>query len=156
MIKLIRPAFYHNKRNASYCALSTDSIPDYVKDGDEVYLIDEGIYTRYDATSGQLVPDESEGGGSVVNIVTEVAPTAITLVDNTEYYLSEVQTLVFTFPTATHWECWIKLTTVNSGVISITFPNTSLYIGEEPTFGNGETWEISIKDGVIVAAKVGV
>ena len=119
-----------------------------------IWVWDEGIYTYYDAASGELVPDES-GGGSSVNIVTEDAPTAINLADHTEYYLTNVQTLVFAFSTAEHWECWIKLTTADSGTISITFPVSSLYIGDEPVFGNSETWEISIKDGVIVAAQVG-
>lgn len=65
MIKLIRPAFSHNKRNASYCALSTDEIPDYIKDVDEVYLIDSGIYTYYDASSGELVSEESNSGSDL-------------------------------------------------------------------------------------------
>jgi hypothetical protein len=79
--------------------------------------------------------------------------TSITLADNTEYELTNVTTLTFTYPSG-NFECWIKLTTASEGTITITLP-TSSYIGYAPTFGNGETWEISIKDSVVIAQKVG-
>ena len=63
MIKQIRPAFYHNKRNSQYCCLSTDIIPDYLENGDEVYFIDTGKKYVYDSVSGQLYEKPSGGGG---------------------------------------------------------------------------------------------
>ena len=80
------------------------------------------------------------------------SPSAITLADNTEYVLTGVSSLSFSYPSG-NFECWIKLTTASSGTVTITFPS-STYIGDIPEFGNGETWEISIKDGVIIAGKV--
>lgn len=86
-------------------------------------------------------------------VVEQTAPTAITLADNTEYYLTNVSNLSITYPSG-RFEAWIRLTTATEGTITEILP-TSQYIGTAPTFGNGETWEISIKDGVVAAAKVG-
>ena len=80
------------------------------------------------------------------------APTRIALTDNTEYRLTGVQTLTITFPTG-NFACWLRITTAASGTVSVTFPATVKYIGEAPAFGTGETWELSIKDGVVIAVK---
>lgn len=85
-------------------------------------------------------------------VITQHAPSAITLADNTIYYLSSVSSLTLTYPASGHWECLIVLTTASSGTISVTLPSSS-YIGYAPTFGNSETWELSIRDGVVVAGK---
>lgn len=55
MIKQIRPAFYHNLRNSQYCALSTDSIPSYLENGDEVYFIDSGKIYIWNSVTDSLV-----------------------------------------------------------------------------------------------------
>lgn len=81
------------------------------------------------------------------------APNQVNLADNIEYYLTNVGTVTFAFPAATKFECWLRITTVASGTVSITFPATVKYIGEAPTFGAGETWELSVKDGVVIAMK---
>ena len=78
--------------------------------------------------------------------------TNITLADNTEYRLSDVTTLTLTYPSG-NFECWLHLKFAASGTITVTLP-TSSYIGSAPVFANGETWEMSIKDGVVVAGKV--
>ena len=80
------------------------------------------------------------------------APTRITLANNTEYRLTDVQTLTLAFPTG-NFECWLRIQTAESGTISVTWPATVKYIGEAPTFGAGETWELSIKDRVVIAVK---
>lgn len=80
--------------------------------------------------------------------------TAITLADNTEYRLTSVTTLTLTYPTG-NFECWLKLTFAASGSITVTLPTGTKYIGSAPSFANGETWEMSMKDGVVVAQKVG-
>ena len=85
--------------------------------------------------------------------ITQSAPSAITIANNHVYYLSDVSSLTFTYPASGHWECLIILTTAASGTVTVTFP-TSSYIGITPSFGNNETWEISIRDGVIVAGIV--
>ena len=85
--------------------------------------------------------------------ITQTAPTAITLVDNTEYKLTEVADLTFAFPNNPIFECFMRITTAASGSVTITFPASVQYMGTPPEFGNGETWEISIKDGYLAAAK---
>lgn len=78
----------------------------------------------------------------------------ITLADNTEYRLTDVTTLTLTYP-AGNFECWMRLTFAASGNATVTMPTGTKYIGTTPDFKNGETWELSIKDGVVIAQKVG-
>lgn len=78
----------------------------------------------------------------------------IALADNTEYRLTDVTTLTLTYPTG-DFECWMRLSFAASGDITVTLPTGTKYIGTAPDFKNGETWELSIKDGVVIAQKVG-
>ena len=78
----------------------------------------------------------------------------ITLADNTEYRLIDVTTLTLTYPTG-DFECWMRLTFAASGNITVTLPADTKYIGTAPDFKNGETWELSFKDKVLAAQKVG-
>lgn len=78
----------------------------------------------------------------------------ITLADNTEYRLADVTTLTLTYPTG-NFECWMRLTFAASGDATVILPTGTKYIGTTPDFKNGETWEMSIKDGVVIAQKVG-
>ena len=78
----------------------------------------------------------------------------ITLADNTEYRLADVTTLTLTYPTG-NFECWMRLSFAASGDATVTLPTGTKYIGTTPDFKNGETWEMSIKDGVVIAQKVG-
>ncbi len=131
----------------------------------------EYLATANDLNAGNITYDGSQtyGNGTVgkeiasvksdimqkqdePTISSQTAPTAITLADNTEYKLTDVSSLTLTYPIG-DFEVWIKLTTASSGTVTISFP-TSQYIGSVPTFGNSETWEISIKNGVVVAGKV--
>lgn len=78
----------------------------------------------------------------------------ITLADNTEYRLTDVTELSITYPDG-NFECWMRLAFAADGTITVTLPSTTQYIGTTPTFANGETWEMSIKDGIVIARKVG-
>ena len=78
----------------------------------------------------------------------------ITLADNTEYRLTDVTTLKLSYPTS-DFECWMRLTFATSGNITVTLPADTKYIGTAPDFKNGETWELSFKDKVLAAQKVG-
>ena len=80
--------------------------------------------------------------------------TTITLADNTEYRLTDVTTLTLTYPTGS-FECWMSLTFAESGDITVTLPAGTGYIGSAPDFHNGETWELSFKDKILAAQKVG-
>ncbi len=77
----------------------------------------------------------------------------ISLTDNTEYKAAEpISTLTLTYPT-NDFICSLYFTLASSGTITVTLPE-SKYIGETPDFKNGETWELSIKNGVVVGGKV--
>ena len=78
----------------------------------------------------------------------------IALADNTEYRLTDVTTLTLTYPTG-NFECWMRLTFAESGTITVTLPAGTGYIGTAPDFHNGETWELSFKDKILAARKVG-
>ena len=78
----------------------------------------------------------------------------ITLADNTEYRLTNVTSLHPSYPEGT-FECWMRLTFAASGTITVTLPADTKYIGAAPDFKNGETWELSFKDKVLAAQKVG-
>ena len=78
----------------------------------------------------------------------------ITLADNTEYRLTSVTTLNLTYPTG-RFECWMRLTFAASGEATVILPTGTQYIGAAPDFKNGETWELSFKDKVLIAQKVG-
>lgn len=78
----------------------------------------------------------------------------ITLADNTEYRLTDVTTLTLTYPTG-DFECWMRLTFAASGNITVTLPAGTGYIGSAPDFKNGEIWELSFKDKILAAQKVG-
>lgn len=80
--------------------------------------------------------------------------TYITLADNTEYRLADVTTLTLTYPTG-DFECWMRLNFAASGDITVTLPASTGYIGTAPNFQNGETWELSFKDKILAAQKVG-
>lgn len=78
----------------------------------------------------------------------------ITLADNTEYRLTDVTTLNLSYPEGA-FESWMRLTFAESGNITVTLPAETKYIGTAPDFKNGETWELSFKDKVLAAQKVG-
>ena len=78
----------------------------------------------------------------------------VNLENGGEYRGTGIAEVTFNFVQQDDFECYILLNTASSGTINITFPQNTLYIGEMPVFGNGETWEISIKDRILVAGKV--
>ena len=90
----------------------------------------------------------------VLKSYTEIKGSKMFLADNTEYRLTDVTTLNISYPTG-NFECWMRLTFAASGDITVTLPTGTKYIGTTPDFKNGETWEVSIKDGVVIAQKVG-
>lgn len=78
----------------------------------------------------------------------------ITLADNTEYRLTDVTTLKLSYPVG-DFESWMRLSFAASGDITVTLPAGTGYIGTAPDFHNGETWELSFKDKILAAQKVG-
>ena len=73
--------------------------------------------------------------------------------DNTSYYAdTEISNLTIVYPT-TDFMCSFDFTIASEGDVTITLPE-SKYIGGTPSFANGETWEINIKNGVVVGGLV--
>lgn len=82
MIKQIRASYFANFKNAQYCALSSDAVPDYLENGDEVYIIDTGKNYIYDASSSSLIEKKSTTGlpsggtaGQVLGLDSNLNPT---------------------------------------------------------------------------------
>lgn len=84
--------------------------------------------------------------------VTQDAPTAITLADNTDYYLTDVSDLTITYPSG-DFTCWLHVQMASSGTVAVSLPS-STYVGTMPSFGVGETWEVSIRNGTVIAGLV--
>lgn len=77
----------------------------------------------------------------------------ITITDNTEYIAKEeITNLTIVYPD-TDFICSFSFTLASEGDITITLPE-SKYIGGTPSFANGETWELNIKNGVVVGGLV--
>lgn len=77
----------------------------------------------------------------------------LVLEDNT-IYVSEtpINTLTIIYPKA-DFICSVDFTIANEGTVKVTLPE-SKYIGTIPTFDNGSSWELNIKNGVVVGGKV--
>ena len=69
--------------------------------------------------------------------------------------MTGLQTLTVQYPEDANFECWMRLNFAASGDITVTLPAGTGYIGTAPDFKNGETWELSFKDKILAAQKVG-
>lgn len=80
----------------------------------------------------------------------------LTVTDGGDYTaIAEIKTLTLLYPNIP-FICSLFFTTApeTEGAITINFPTGTKFIGTKPTFGNGETWELNIKNGVVVGGKV--
>lgn len=77
MIKQIRASYFANFKNAQYCALSSDPIPDYLENGDKVYLIDKGKNYIWDASSSSLIEDKTAINITEINDTLDTKAPAI-------------------------------------------------------------------------------
>lgn len=77
----------------------------------------------------------------------------LVLEDNTIYVAeTPINTLTIIYP-ETDFICSVDFTIANEGTVKVTLPE-SKYIGSIPTFDNGSSWELNIKNGVVVGGKV--
>lgn len=134
----------------------------YIDEGDdglwEVTMV-SGVSAEEVGFSNATYPDLTTVDAALVKALPRLvekttATVNLTLADNTEYRLTNAQDVWVSYP-STSFESWIKVTFAETGTYIFRLPSTSKYIGTAPNFGNGETWEISIKDGVVIAQKVG-
>lgn len=100
-------------------------------------------------------------GGTVYDIVTwtkvsyDEEPYYIEAQDRHEYYLTGATELVMDLPTTDKYEIWIKLQWATDCEPLFMFSPEVPFIGGEPTWQSGCTYEVSVKDGVAVAAQAG-
>ena len=92
---------------------------------------------------------------AVTEYTYSTAQVSATLNDNAEYRMTGLQTLTVQYPEDAKFECWMRLSFAASGDITVTLPAGTGYIGTAPNFQNGETWELSFKDKILAAQKVG-
>lgn len=92
--------------------------------------------------------------GYIISEVTGSGTISRTLADMTEYRYTNVTRLTLSYPSG-NFECWIRITVRTSGTATVSFPSGTTYIGNVPTsFEAGKTYEISIKDKIVVIAEV--
>lgn len=70
--------------------------------------------------------------------------------DNQEYNITSCNNVTLTFPN-TNFESHITFNFDSS--FNVTFPSTTRYIGGEPQFTAESVWEVSIKNGIVVAGE---
>lgn len=109
--------------------------------GSDIYVTKNGVINALGYTPEAISTQVTTGSN-------------ITLADNTEYRLTDVTTLSLSYPTG-KFECWMRLSFAASGNITVTLPNDTEYLGATPDFKNSDTWELSFKDKVLAAKKVG-
>lgn len=72
--------------------------------------------------------------------------------DNTVYIAENpINSVAITYPD-TAFICSFIFTLAAEGDVTVTLP-ASQYIGKTPTFANGETWELSIHNGIVAGGK---
>lgn len=130
----------------------TDEDKEQISDMVEVPIADQ-IYdpTSTNAQSGKAVAEVLKIAKTQKESFSDGA--VITVADNTEYTAdTPINTLTIIYP-ETDFLCSINFTLADEGDIAITLPE-SKYIGDAPEFTNGETWELNIKNGVMVGGLV--
>lgn len=131
----------HNHNNKNILDKFSDSNGKLQYNGSDISVTKNGVINALGYTPKAVSTQVSTG-------------TNITLADNTEYRLTDVTTLTLTYPTG-NFECWMRLSFAASGNATVTLPTGTKYIGATPDFKNGETWELSFKDGIVAGLKVG-
>lgn len=102
----------------------------------------------------------ADGGKKAADLMAKPAKVssytggAVTLVDNTEYAFTGVTSLSILFP-AGAFLSHLRISAAASGTVHVTFPGSARFLGRRPDIGNGETWEISVKNGVVAAGLEG-
>lgn len=91
---------------------------------------------------------------AVIQHSCNTAQVSVTLADNAEYRLTNVTNLTLTYPEG-NFECWMRVSFAASGTVTVTLPAGTGYIGTAPDFKSGEIWELSFKDKIMAAQKVG-
>ncbi len=112
----------------------------------------------FTGTEGELAPQTPEQARATLSVraapaqLTALPESGTALTNNTEYRVSAaVGTYTFAWP-ASPFEVWLRFTT--AATFNITFPAGTTYAGGAPTFGASKTYEMSVKDGVVIVQEV--
>lgn len=98
------------------------------------------------------ITPEDIGAAALPSLLTTLPASGTALTNNAEYRVgTEVGTYTFAWPSSP-FEVWVKFTVADS--FNITFPAGTTYIGGAPSFTAGSTYEMSVKDGVIICQEV--
>ena len=156
-----------------YSINATDDIPDkedFITNAQT--LLDEAVNTAKSveerANNGEFNGKDGADGKDYVltdadknDIVEMTKPKIATFMDgatlliedNTEYVAkTDIADLTIIYP-ETPFICSLNFALASEGDITITLPE-SKYIGGIPSFANGETWELNIKNGVVVGGMI--
>lgn len=161
-------------------ALLDNLIIDNKVEQDSQNLITSGAvhneFTRFSIAYDQIIDEHKDEAVSEANEYTDEKITnivsllqqiedkrqavsngaTITVADNTSYYaLAPINNLTIVYPSS-DFICHLKFTVGvdDNGNYNIALPIDSKYIGKTPDFQVGETWELSIHNGVVVGGKV--
>ena len=121
---------------------------------DQKYPINSNAVINYVSANyyNKTEIDTNKQDKATLNDNTVIIDNILTLEDNAEYRMTDINTLTLTYPND-NFECWLRISFAAEGDITVTFP-ASQYIGDTPIFTNSEIWEVSIKDGIVIAQKV--
>ncbi|MBR6572202.1 MAG: hypothetical protein IKK77_00585 [Clostridia bacterium] len=129
------------------------------------YLNGKKVLLGANVATGSLTIDqtyspESENAQSGKAVAQAIKPkkvifnnNATLTLENNAMYVAEtpINDLTIIYP-QTDFICSIDFTIAGEGTVSIALP-TSRYIGAIPSFENGTTWELNIKNGIVVGGK---
>lgn len=130
--------------------------PEYIKNkpfdslGNGLKVDENGVLSAHVAEWKKVIIKDED----VYQDINTVDTLKVNLEDKTEYRIIKIYKLTLMCPD-TDYECWMRITTPHNGMPIITFPEQISFIGKKPEFGMDQVWEISIKDGVMIAQKVG-
>ena len=131
----------------------TDITEIVIDDVDNPLLIDNEITKVSNGiASSKAVYTALQSKAGKVNTVTLENGAELTLADNTEYYGTSILNLTLNYPQE-NFECYISFDIPTEGTINISL-DQSKYIGTLPNFTNGKSYEISIKNGVVICGEV--
>ncbi len=105
--------------------------------------------------NGYLVASDIESKADKTKTVVFNDIHPLELADNTIYYAEEISQLSIEYPEG-DFMCSLTFTLsdIEDLDVTVTLPGTSKYIGGAPTFAKGETWELNIKNGVVVGGLI--
>lgn len=92
--------------------------------------------------------------GYIISTISGSGTITRTLANFTEYRFTNVTSLTLSYPSG-NFECWIRMTVRTGGTATVSFPSGTTYIGNIPeSFEAGKTYEISIKDKIVIISEV--